>query len=402
MSFATETARKNVKRKPLRSGLLAAIVMLLTFSLFAGAFTIISLQQGLQSYRTRLGADVIVVPVSATSQGSVDDIFLQGITSNNYMSDKDCQKVLSVDGIEAATKQFYLTSAKASCCSTRVQIIGFDPETDFSIQPWIGESFSGTIGDDDIVVGSNISVPADRKITFYNHEYNVAAQLEQTGTGLDSAVYTNMKTIRQMAENAQTLLKTSPFRGVDLGTAASAILIKVADGYEIGDVADDINIHITKVKATSARSMISGIVSGLDGVSRIIGILIAAVWVLAVVILIAVFAMLSNERKKEFAVLRTMGASRKMLFRIMSAEAVEISLIGSALGLLISLLLVLPFSGMIKSALGLPFLTPSAPLLAGLALAALAVSVLTGLLASVISAHRITKSETGLLMREDA
>lgn len=402
LKFALELARRNIRGKPFRTLVLGAIVMILSFTLFAGAYTILSLRNGLKSYETRLGADIVVVPNSANGHGTVDDIFLQGITGNYYIAGRDCDKVCAVEGIDQVTRQFFLTSAKASCCSTRVQIIGFDPETDFSVQPWIGQSYSGTIGDGDIVVGSNINMPETRKIKFYGQSYNVAAQLAETGTGLDSAVFTNMATIKEMAKNAANLLETSPFQGVSVDTAASAILIKVKDGYTIGQVTDDINIHITKVNATAARTMISDLASGLDGVARVVGILVAVIWILAVLILVVVFALLSNERKKEFAVLRLMGASRSLLSQVMSVETSMISGAGALIGLGLALLVILPLSQSIHNAVGLPFLSPGFGTLAALFLGALAVSIVTGLVTALAFAKKITGSETGLLLREDA
>ena len=252
-----------------------------------------------------------------------------------------------------------------------------------------------------MIAGSNINVPSDRTIVFYGRSYRVAAQLAETGTGLDSAVYTNMNTIRQMADSASNLLETDPFQGVNIRTAASAVLIRVADGYSIEDVADDINIHITKVQATPAKSMVSEIAEGLQGVSRITGLLVGAIWVLALIILVAVYALVSNERRREFAILRIMGASRRMLFRIMSAEAALISAIGAILGLAAGLLVTAPLSNRLQSTLNLPFSTPGWGSVLGLALGAFAVSMCAGIVTALLSARRITKNETGLLLRED-
>ena len=402
MKFPVELALKNIKKRPFRSFAMAAITMVLSFTLFLGAYMIMSLQNGLSSYKARLGADVIVVPISATSHGAVDDIFLQGITGNYYMNEQTIKKIYATEGIESITRQFYLTSAKASCCSSRVQIIGFDPETDFSITPWIAENYKGQIEDDDIIVGANINVPADREIMFYGQYYHVAAQLADTGTGLDSAVYTNMKTIRKMAENARTLLDTSPFEGVSISTAASAVLIKVADGYSITDVTDDINIHVTKVQATAARTMISDMAQGLEGISRITGILVVLIWLLGIIVMGVSFTMMANERKKEYAVLRIMGASRKMLFKIIGSEAAIVSAAGAIVGLAIAVLAVLPFSKYIQNALALPFLTPGLPMGVLLGVSGVIISVFSGSLAAFVFSGKITADETGLLLREDA
>lgn len=358
MKFAFYLALKNIKRRPFRAAAMAMLALLLSFAVFVGAFMILSLQRGLSGYKARLGADIIVTPNSAKGHGTVDDILLQGITGTYYMNGKDIEKIVKTEGVETVTKQFFLTSAKASCCSSRVQIIGFDPETDFSVMPWIAESFSGDIVDGDVVIGADVSMPADGVIKFYGESYRVAAQLANTGTGLDNAVYTNMNTIRQMANNASGLFDTDPFKRVDISTAASAVLIKVRSGYEINDVADDINIHITKVQATSARSMVSDIANGLSGVSNMIGGLVAVIWSLSVIILIIVFALLSNERRKEFAVLRIMGASKKMLFMQMCFESILTSAVGAAAGLICSVGLIFPISESLRASMNLPFLTP--------------------------------------------
>lgn len=401
MKFAFDLAVKTALRKPFRSLVTAILAALLAFSVFAGGFTVISLRNGLDSYQKRLGADIVVTPNAAKGHGTVDDILLQGVTGNYYMSQKEIDKIAAAEGVAAVSQQFFLTSAKASCCSTRVQIIGFDPETDFTVLPWIAESRSGGCPPGEVVVGANINVPADRTVTFYGQDYPVAAQLESTGTGLDAAVYADRETVVGMAKSAARLLETSPFQGVDIATAASAVLIKVAEGVDVQTVADDINIHVTKVQATPARSMVSGIAQGLQGVSGVIGVLIGAVWALALIVLIVVFALLSNERKKEFAVLRAVGASRRVLTRVMACEAALVSGVGALVGAGLALLVSIPLSGTLKNALSLPFLRPGAGVIVILFIGALILSVLAGLLTAGASARKITGGETGLLLRED-
>ena len=377
------------------------VVLFLSFTWLAGSFLILSLQRGLKSYRERLGADIIVIPNSSKGHGSVDNIFLQGITGNYYISAKDIAKIEAVEGIEKTSRQFYLTSAKASCCSTRIQIIGIDPETDFTIQPWISSSFKGTLGPDEVIVGNSVSASVSERVKFYGRSYRVAAKLDSTGTGLDSAVFTGMDTIRQMAEDAGNIMDRDAFRGVNIKDCASAVLIKVRDGYQISDVADQINIRITKVQATQARSMISGIANGLGKVSGIIGFLIVFVFILAVIILAVVYALLSNERRKEFAVLRTIGASGRMLFKVMSFEALYIGCIGAAAGIILALVLSYSLESNIKNSLELLYLIPDIPTVLLITLMTFLISVLTGVVISSVSAGKTVRTDTGLLLREE-
>lgn len=400
MKFANSLAWKNMKRKPGRTAALILLAAFLAFSVFGGSIVVKSLQNGLDSYESRLGADVIIVPNQARSHGSIESILLQGIPGYFYMEDSVLEKARNTEGVEVATPQFYLASASAGCCSVSVQVIGFDPETDFTIKPWIRESYSGDFGDGDLIVGSNIEIPSTRKLTFYNVECNVAAKLARTGTGLDNAVYANMNTIRQMMESS-VLLGFDYFSDVPAENAISSVMIKVADSYDIDQVTGDLNIHIRRVEATQAKTMISGIAEGLTGVSRVIGVMVLMIWLLSIVIMIVAFAMIVNERKKEFAVLRVVGASQKMLSRLLVSEAGMISLIGAVIGVGAASLVIFPFLGLIREQLDLPMLLPGLPVILVLLVLSIAVAVIAGALTSAISVRKITRGETGLILRED-
>lgn len=401
MKFSRYLSITNLKRKPARTAALMILTAFLAFAVFGGSVIVASLQNGLSSYRARLGADIIVVPNEARSKGTLDDILLQGIPGYFYMDSSKLDKIRSIEGVEVASPQFYLATSSAGCCSTSVQIIGFDPDTDFLIQPWILESYSGSIGDMDLIVGCNISIPVDGKLTFYNTECRVAAQLDQTGTGLDSAIYANMNTIKKMMENAQSL-GFDYFADVDADRAVSSVMVKVADGYSIEDVTGDINIHVRRVEASQSKTMVSSISGGLSGVSAMIGLMIGVVWILAFAILLVAFTMITNERTKEFAILRVVGASQGMLTGLIRTESVIISAFGAVIGTALSCLVVFPFSSIIRAQLGLPYLLPGALQICLIAAGSVAASLLAGLLTSLISGGRIRNRETGLVLREGA
>ena len=402
MRFAVRLAVKNIKRRPLRTVLLWVIVLMLSLTTFLGGYLIISLQNGLSGYQARLGADVIVVPSSAQGHGTVEDVLLQGITGNYYLPVNSLTKLSAIEGIERQSEQFYLTSAKASCCSARVQIIGFDPTTDFTILPWMSGTAVTSLSHGEVVIGANIAYPADGRLRFYGESYRVAGPLDSTGTGLDNAVFTDRTTIKQMALSAADTLERDSLKGIDIERAASCVLLKLRNGYDAQAVADDINLHVSKVKATPSRSMIASVADGFQGVSALIGWLTVGIWVVAGGILIAVFVLLSHERKKEFAVLRVVGASRRVLLLSMGTEAALVSAAGAVTGWLLSLLLMTPVAEGIRETLSLPFLSPNSGLLVLLSIGAVMVPLLVGLLTAVTAAERITKNETGLLLREDA
>ena len=401
MRFERKLAQRNLCRKTGRTAALILLAAFLSFSIFGGSIVVMSLKNGLKSYEARLGADVVVVPYEAQTKGTLESILLQGIPGFFYMDRSYYEKVAATEGVKQATPQFYLASTSAGCCSVPVQIIGFDPDTDFVVKPWIRESFAGDMGDGDILIGSNIEMPLSGNLTFYNTECRVVGQLEQTGTGLDTAVYANMDTIRSMTENAKSL-GFQNYTDLDVGNAISSVMVQVEDGYGVGEVTDDINIHVRHVEATPAKQMVSNIAGGLSSVTRIIGLLTGMIWLLALVILMIAFVMIAGERKKEFAVLRVMGASQTMLARLLLAESAIISLIGSLLGAVLAAVIVFPFSNLIHSELELPYLLPGAGTIVCLFVGSVLLSVLAGALTALWSALKISRNETGLILREGA
>ncbi len=393
---------KNLKKKKLRTALMIFLISFLSMSLYLGIIVVTSLQNGLKNYSDRLGADVVIVPYEATTKSTVDDILLTGISGNYYMSSAYYNKIKDYEGIEKISYQFYLTSAKASCCSVRVQIIGFDPETDFSIQPWIQKSYSKEINDNDIVVGCKVNIPEDLKIKFYGNYYNIVAQLAETGTGLDNAVFTNMNTIKQMAASSNALTYNEELQDLDIDNSMSAIFIRTKAGYTPESVAGWINNSNRGIKAQSSASMVSNISGGLGGVSTVIGILLGVVWVLAAVILIVTFILITSERKKEFAILRSLGASRSMLSKIITSESVILSLVSSLIGIFISVLVLIPLSANLQSLISLPFLMPGIGLLVLYAILTVVITVLVCFLSSLKASYDISKNDAGVLLREDA
>ena len=399
MNFAYTLALKNMRRRPVRTAAMILLAAFLSFSVFAGSIIVASLQNGLASYESRLGADVIAVPYEARMHGQFESILLQGIPGQFSMSAKDYEKVCACEGIAQSAPQFFLASTSASCCSVSVQIIGFDPARDFTVQPWVREVYADTLGKGDVIVGSQLNLPPDKSLTFFNTKCRAVAQMEETGTGLDTAVYAGMDTIADIIENAKALGFHS-FDDIDPARAVSAVMIKVKDGYTPEQVAGDINIHVKHVEAGQSASMFSGIAGGLSGVADIIRLLVVMIWLLAIIILAVAFVMISHERAKEFAVLRVIGASRGMLARLLLTEAAVMSAIGAAIGVAAAALLLLPFGTLLSTRLQLPYLLPGAGRIFLFGAGSLVAAVLAGSLAAAASAGRASRQDAAFTLRE--
>lgn len=398
MKMNESIAYHNIVRRPGRTAALTVLSAFLCFSILAGSLFVSSLRSGLSSLESRLGADIMVVPYEASTKSSLDEIILQGNTGYFYMSDSVLDELEEIDGIDEMSAQFYLASASASCCSVAVQIIGFDPETDFTVLPWLTVSYSGTPGYQEAVVGHDLNLFPGDTLTFYGTTLNIVARLEETGTYIDAAVYTSNETIRDLMTYAYDN-QIYNFGDVDPDNQVSCVLINVADDYTVEDVVNDINLHVSQVEAVRSSTLIDDVSDKLNGVSQIAGVLVAAIWILSLVILAVVFMLISNERKKEFAILRAMGASRKKLSGIILKESLMVSISGSVIGAVLAAGLMLLFGGTFEDILDLPFLLPSALPLAAMTAASIIISVLAASAAAAISAWRISSADTALILR---
>ena len=177
-------ALKNLKNRPWRTAALAALTAFLAAAVFGGSVVVLSLRSGLRSLEARLGADIIVVPSEAQSKVSFQNMFLQGTTGAFYMDPSALDRVLETKGVEKAAPQTFLASLKADCCSAKIQVIGIEPELDFTVQPWIARSLTHGLGDMDIAAGCKVEAGIGEIIRIYDQRCKVVARLEPTGTGL--------------------------------------------------------------------------------------------------------------------------------------------------------------------------------------------------------------------------
>ena len=391
---------RNLSRHPGRTAGLAVIVAVLSFVICGGALMVSSLQTGLQSLESRLGADIVVGPASADSHVDFNEVLIEGVPGSFYMDASVVSKVAEREGVEAATPQFYLATMKAGCCAMPVQIVGFDPDTDFIAKPWIARTYGGELGLFDVMVGSNISGAVGGTIRFYGKDCSIVAKLSETGTSLDNAVFATGDTVKELIA-ASVGLGFSPLAHEDPDQVVSTVMVKVADGYDVDQVAGDISLHVRGVTAVATRTMTSGVADSVAAMSGVVQTVFTVIGILAVAVLAVSFVVVGRQRTREFAVLRVVGASRRALSRVVLVEAAVVSAAGALAGILIALTAVVAFNSALEEALGLPFLLPGIAAIAVFAAVTFVVAVLTGCMASHISAARLSKVDPGQILRSE-
>ncbi len=390
----------SLRGNPFRTAGLIFVVSILSFTLFGGSVLSHSLKNGLGSLKERMGADIAVVPLE--HEAEYEGIILSGEPSRFYFDKSIENQLAQIEGVNRVTSQFYISTLSAACCSVPVQVIGFDPDTDFVVHPWISKVYDKEIDDGQLVVGSDIIVNETKTLTFFNKTYAVVAQLEETSTGMDYSVYANMQTVRSLVEGAREVgmnLSVDVY-DADMDQSISTVLVKISSDYDVETVTTNIRRQISGIGVVQSKSIFTSISNNLDVLQAFINTLTAVLWVVAVLVLAVIFSVIFNGRKKEFALLRTLGATRGKLVRIVLAEALLISVAGGVLGTALSSMVVIPFSTKIGETLNLPYLLPAAGSVVCLAANSLVLSFAVGPIAAAYSAVKIGRAQTYVALRE--
>ncbi len=389
----------NLRRKPFRTAALVIVVTMLTVAFYGGSLLSMNLEAGLSSMRERMGADLMVTPQNTKTEAEA--LLTGGSAGTFYFTNDIEEQVAEADGIEELTVQTYISSLAAACCDEKVQIIGFNPDTDFVITPWIASQFDGTLERGRIIAGSGINVSGNNTVKLYGHEFPVAAQLANTGTSLDNSVFVNMDTVPDVINySAKVGHPAIPTEYAD--KAISSVLIKVKDGYSAQQVASSIEkttgleglgyVYPGGITATTKSS--------LNSIVKYVILFVTVFWTMGLIVLIAVFSSAMNERKREFAAYRIMGADRATLVGIIVKESALIGVSGGAAGIAAASLAIFPFSTLIGKQLQLPYLQTNAWNVIALIAAGIVFAVFTGVLASIATAVRLSAPETYLTLRE--
>lgn len=390
----------NLRGYPVRSGILAFFSMLMAMVMFGGTLIVCGIDRGLGTVESRLGADIMVTPADASSDFDAQAFLVGAEPSYFYMDEGVAGEVAGVDGVGAASPQLFLATARASCCSGRYQVIAFDPATDFTIQPWISDtSGASSLGDMEVVVGANVGVSDPVNFSLFGHKLRVVAQFDQTGSTLDNAVYANFDTARILIDSS--LEKgLNKYTSLDTDHIISSVMVRVEPGRDVNAVASDIAARVPGVSVATSTTLVSGISRSLDNTSRTVTTLIALVWGVGLVMMTLMFVMMVVERKREFGTLLVVGAHKRLVSRVIALEAVILNAAGGALGILISGVLIVSFSGLVQQTIGIGFLVPSLAVIAALAALALASMGLVALVSSWIALRCLNMADASALLKE--
>ena len=393
-----QLALKNIRGNAFRSWVVALCALLVAGFALGTTLIMRGAQESLNLVIGRLGADMVVVPSGTTME--VERALLMGETTRVWMPRSNVQQLAAIPGVQVASPQLFLSSlANASCCSASdMFLIAYDPETDFTVTPWLDEKLGQGLRLGEAVGGAYVFVPAgEENIKLYGYFVTLKANMEPTGTGLDQSMFLTFETAQDIARlsysQAEKPLEIPP-------DSVSTVMLRLEPGVKPSDVTRMIMRRVPGVTPIESLNLFQAYRKQMDGLSIGIKVAMGAALALSVLLIGLLFSMAANERRRELGAVRAMGATRRFVFQSLITEAGLLALVGGLTGIVLAVMAAFLFRQLIMISLGIPFMLPAPGSLLmevarGLGLALGGVTV-----AALVPAYRISRQDPASAMRE--
>ncbi len=322
-------AYKNIKRKPLRSGILVLALCLLVSALVFALSFIVRVESSIKLTSERLGADLLVVP--AGSRGAAEDVLVENKAKSFYMDKSIVDRIKAVEGVDKVCSQTYLVTLAGLCCSVpEAMIVTFDQENDFIVTPWLKSKLGRKLKKGEAIVGSESAYNINLGLVevegrLFGNVFKMVGALDKTGTGLDTAIFIGDENIADIIKNGKSKVKPGQI------SVVFAKLKKNADPYA---VLSNIANNILEVDVVTRKDIGKGLINSLSDISRIFSISVVLASLLSLFLVWAIFTAIANERMREVGIMRAIGAKESHVVRLFVLEIILLGAVGSAVGII--------------------------------------------------------------------
>lgn len=286
---------------------------------------------GIETSSRRMGADIMLVPEDAAYKMEDADLLLTGVPAPIYLDQSVVDQVREIKGVSRVTVQFYGQTLSEPCCSTgtEARLVGFDPESDWIVGPWLGKELQGGLAEDQVIVGSGVSGFEGGEGRIRGQTFRVAGVLEPSGSGLDYSVLMRIDVLRRLAGGAEDFAIYEKMYG-PAENLVSAVLLEVEPGKE--NLVSSWLQSLDGVRVIRTAGVLDNVGQQMGAVFLVIagaaGLLAAA----AVFQIFARFWTMTWDRRNELGLYRALGAAEGDLKILLLGEAAAFTGGGALLG----------------------------------------------------------------------
>ncbi|MDD1718951.1 MAG: ABC transporter permease [Methanoregulaceae archaeon] len=387
-----------LRNKPGRNIATAFCFAFIAASIFSGQYLLAGAAGGIGQGISRMGADHLVVPVDYMAlmggRGPDNTIPIVRAEPSVFRFNRSIMDTIGrARGVSGMSPQLYVTTMYVPALApTPIDVYGIDPDTDFTILPWLEHPPEHPLASGEVFVGHGIKGEVSSSINLNRHHYTIAGRLDPTQSGADTTVFLSLGDAYDLAATEGTLPASAPRI---LPGSVNAVLVRMGPEAE----PDVVEADIRRLVPPSSAAVIGRHFS-LDPVSRDIQDLSGVVSAISAIVVLAAFplialisAMVAHERQREIGLLSAMGGKRRVILFLVLSESLVLAAAGGIAGIGGGLLTIalLDAPGFLGNAVPVTFIMPSAMetlVLAGFAMSAV---VLIAVVSSLYPAFRISR-----------
>lgn len=396
MRLLANLALQNLGRRKARSLLLIAAVAIGSGVVFTGATLMRSIDDSMTVGFTRLGADMMVVPEGALTNITAA---LLTVEPTDLVLEADVLAKARFATVARAAPQKIARVEHSGIGSHHelVDLIGIDPVSDFTIQPWLKEKLGREFRPGDVILGAGRDAPLGSQLLIFGKPHVVYGKLGRTGVG------THERGIFMSFETLESLAGSMPQRPAVLAPGkVTGFLVELAPGATTLQARFAILSAVKGVKVVTGESSLSGIRQGLAALLKGILALMVLMFASMAVMVSVLFSAIVTERRTELGMLKAIGARRLQIVGMMVVEAVIATGIGGVLGVTLGVLVMRLYERSLVYYLdniGVPFVWLDLPRTVAFAAAAIGLAAAIGALGAFYPAWRASRRDAYDLVR---
>ncbi|HEY7578242.1 MAG TPA: ABC transporter permease [Acetobacteraceae bacterium] len=386
-------ALQNVARRKLRTALLAAAVAVSCAVVFAGGVLLRSIVASMSVGFNRLGADLMVVPAEARIN----------ITAGLLTVEPTEQTVAAhlLDGplagiARAAPQRVFRTDQSGfGGHGDSVDLIGFDIERDFTVQPWITERLGRRMHVGDVIIGAARDVPVGGEIALFGRPFRIYAKLGRSGVGThERAIFMTVDDLLSLTPAVRE--RSGGVPPVLQPDRVSGFLLQLAPGTTEVQARFALLSRLPGIKVVAGEALMTGVRQSLEALFGGALLLVAMAFVSTAIMVAVLFSAIIAERRGELGLLKAIGARRWQIVGLMTTEAMIVTGGGGVLGVVFGELLLRLFARSVVfhlNEMGVGFVwldTPGTVLIGALCLG---LAALTGAVGALVPAWRASRRD---------
>jgi putative ABC transport system permease protein len=408
----------NLKRKMFRSILLIICLSIVVGAFFSDMLITMSIENTLELGAGRLGADLMIVPKGQDTQAK--SILLSGEPIMFFLDKAIFPEIKKYPEVEKISQQLYLYPFSYLVCCTveSVLVVAYDPDTDFTVAPWIKYTLRKYPADKEVVVGKMVKYYPGQKIILFDDVVSVVATLEHTGLGyFDMSAFLPIKSAKKLLLSLKEknrlkkikdrpimtdpsfshltpskTLKHIPIEDIS-PDGISSIMIKLHDNVDAQAFSKKITDRFTEISVVNIKESTLSVKRRLISMIKVFTLPVLVLMIMSTIILAVVFGMIVNERRREIGLFRAMGCKKSDIFKIIITEALLMSGLGGVLGIIIGSAIILVFKNKIMESLELLYIWPQYEMIITAILGTIGLSFVIGIISGYFPAQKASDME---------